>query len=187
MSGRSRRVRLDEFDASVGLDRARPKYVEAFWYLTKMLFFLTAVPWPSRFKVALLRRFGAQVGRGVLIRQRVNIHMPWKLVVGDHCWIGEEVWILNLEPVAIGSDCSISQRAFLCTGNHDYRSTDMSYRNAPISIGDGAWVGAQSFVGPGVEIGPEAVITAGSVVAQSVPAAQVYSSDAASSIRPRWR
>lgn len=186
MNGDGRRVRLDRFDASIGLDRGQPKRVEAMWYLVKVLFFLTAIPWPSRLKVGLLRRFGAEVGTGVLIRQRVNIHMPWKLSIGDHCWIGEEVWILNFEPVTIGSHCSISQRAFLCTGNHDYRSIDMQYRNAPISIGDGAWVGAQAFVAPGVEIGREAVIAAGSVVAQSVGAAHVFTSEAAPSVRPRW-
>lgn len=186
MNDEARRVRLDKFDSSVGLDRGRPKYVEAAWYAVKVLFFLTAIPWPSRLKVTLLRCFGARVGSGVLIRQRVNIHMPWKLSIGDHCWIGEEVWVLNFEPVTIGSHCSISQRAFLCTGNHDYRSVDMKYRNAPISIGDGAWVGAQAFVAPGVEIGAEAVIAAGSVVAQSVAAAQVFTSEAGFSSRQRW-
>ena len=146
VSEQDRRVRLDLFDASVGLDRGRPKYIEAAWYAVKVVFFLTALPWPSRMKVAVLRRFGARIGTGVIIRQRVNIHMPWKLSIGDHCWIGEEAWILNFEPVTMGSHCTISQRAFLCTGNHDYRSSDMKYRNASISIGDGAWVGAQVFV-----------------------------------------
>ena len=186
VSERTRRVRLDLFDSSIGLDRGRPIHIEAAWYLTKMLFFLTAIPWPSRFKAALLRRFGATVGTGVLIRQRVNIHLPWKLEIGDHCWIGEEAWILNFEPVTIGSHCTISQRAFLCTGNHDYRSVDMRYRNAPISIGDGAWIGAQAFVGPGVEIGSEAVIQAGSVVAQSVGDAQIFTTEHGSTTRPRW-
>lgn len=179
-------VRLDRFDASVGMVRGRSRSVEAAWYVVKVLFFLTAVPWPSRLKVALLRRFGAEVGDGVLIRPRVNIHMPWKLCLGDHCWIGEDVWILNLEPVVVGSHCTISQRAFLCTGNHDYRSTDMRYRNDPITVGDGAWIGAQVFVAPGVEIGAEAVVQAGSVVARSVGPAQVFSSQPGSSIRPRW-
>lgn len=179
-------VRLDLFDSSKGLDRGRRKHVEAAWYVVKMLFFLTAIPWPSRLKVALLRGFGAQIGAGVLIRPRVNIHMPWKLAVGDHCWIGEETWILNLEPVVVGSHCTISQRAFLCTGNHDYRSADMRYRNDAITVGDGAWIGAQVFVAPGVEIGAESVVQAGSVVAKSVGPAQVFTSEMGASTRPRW-
>jgi len=180
------RVRLDLFDPTVGLDRGRPRLVEAAWYLTKMIFFLPAIPWPSRLRVALLRVFGAKVGRGVLVRHRTNIHMPWKLEIGDHCWIGEEVWILNLEPVRIGSHCCVSQRAFLCTGNHDYRAVDLRYRNAPITVEDGAWVGAQVFVGPGVVIGREAVLAAGSVVTKDVPSGSVYGGNPAAPLRPRW-
>ena len=140
------RVRLDLFDPSLGLDRGRTKLVELAWYLTKCCFFLTAFPWPSRLKSALLRCFGAQVGRGVVIKPRVNIHLPWKLAVGDFTWIGEEVFILNFEPVTIGAHCCISQRAFLCGGNHDYGEPNFRYRNQPIAIEPGAWIGASVFV-----------------------------------------
>jgi putative colanic acid biosynthesis acetyltransferase WcaF len=181
------RVRNDRFDPADGLDRGRPSWFEACWYLTKCVFFLTAWPLPSGAKRGLLRLFGARIGRGVVIRPRVNIHLPWKLDVGDHTWIGEEVFILNLERVSIGAHCCISQRAFLCTGNHDYSKPEMPYRNRPISIEDGAWVGAQAFVGPGVTICAEAVITAGSVVIKDQPARMVCSGNPCSAVRPRWK
>jgi putative colanic acid biosynthesis acetyltransferase WcaF len=180
------RVRNDLFDSSKGLDRGRSRLVEATWYLVKCLFFLSPLPWPSSFKCALLRIFGAKIGKGVIIKPRVNIHFPWKLTVGDFAWIGEEVFILNFEPVAIGAHCAISQRAFLCTGNHDYREPDMPYRNQPITVEDGAWVGAQVFVAPGVTIGTEAVITAGSVVTKNQPEHMVCGGNPCVSIRPRW-
>ena len=159
-----RRRRLDLFDPNKGLDRGRSKAVEAVWYLVKCAFFLSALPWPSGFKVRLLRAFGAKVGLGVVIKPRVNIHFPWKLVIGDHSWIGEEAFILNFEPVTIGSHVCISQRAFLCTGNHNYKDPAFSYRNEPIAIGDGAWIGAMVFVGPGAIVAPETVVKAGEVV-----------------------
>jgi len=158
------KTRLDFFDPNKGLDRGRSKLVEAVWYLLKCAFFLSALPWPSGLKVRLLRAFGAKIGRGVVIKPRVNIHFPWKLEIGDHVWIGEEVFILNFEPVRIGSHVCISQRAFLCTGNHDYNDPAFSYRNAPITIGDGAWIGACVFVGPGVRVDEEMVAAAGAVV-----------------------
>ena len=181
------RVRNDLFDASKGLQRGRPLLVEALWYLLKCALFLTPLPVPSGIKRAVLRCFGAQIGRGVVIKPRVNIHFPWRLTLGDHAWIGEEVFILNFEPVSIGAQCCISQRAFLCTGNHDFTDPAMTYRNRPITIEDGAWVGAQVFVAPGVTIGTEAVVTAGSVVTADQPAGMVCGGNPCTTIKARWR
>src|SRR5580698_7643499 len=131
------RVRNDLFDGKLGLDRGRSRLCEATWYLAKCALFLTPLPFPCRLKCQVLRWFGARVGRGVVIKPRVNIHFPWKLTIGDFAWIGEEAFILNFEPVYIGAHCCISQRAFLCTGNHDHRHPDMPYRNRPITVEDG--------------------------------------------------
>lgn len=181
------RVRNDLFNPRKGLDRGRSKLGEAVWYLVKCTFFLSPFPWPSSTRVRLLRMFGAQVGHGVLIKPRVNIHFPWKLKIGEHAWIGEEVFILNFEPVTIGSHVCVSQRAFLCAGNHDFRDVAMSYRNAPITIGDGAWVGAQCFVGPGISIGEDAVATAGSIVVCDIPPNTICGGNPCVPLKPRWR
>jgi putative colanic acid biosynthesis acetyltransferase WcaF len=180
------RVRNDLFDPRKGLHRGRSRAVEAVWHLLKCLLFLTPLPVSSGVKCAVLRLFGARVGCGVVIKPRVNIHFPWKLSLGDHSWIGEEVFILNFEPVTIGAHCCISQRAFLCAGNHDFRQPDMPYRNAPITVEDGAWVGAQVFVAPGVTIATEAVITAGSIVTKSQPAGMVCGGNPCVCLKQRW-
>ncbi|MGF1531784.1 MAG: WcaF family extracellular polysaccharide biosynthesis acetyltransferase [Puniceicoccaceae bacterium] len=177
--------RLDLFDPSKGLNRGRSRSVEAVWYLLKCFFFLSPLPWPNRFKTFLLRLFGAQIGQGVVIKPRVNIHFPWKLSVGHFSWIGEEVFILNFEPCRIGSHCCISQRAFLCGGNHDYRLPDFPYRNGQIIIEDGSWVGAQSFLAPNVHIGAFAVIAAGSIVTGSMPEKMICSGNPCQPIKPR--
>jgi putative colanic acid biosynthesis acetyltransferase WcaF len=179
--------RLDLFDASAGLDRGRPVWLEALWYLVKCFVFLSPLPWPVGFKRTVLRAFGAKVGKSVNIKPRVNIHFPWKLELGDWCWLGEEVFILNFEPVSIGAHACVSQRAFLCGGNHDFRDPAFSFRNAPIHIGEGAWVGAQVFVGPGVTIASHAVVTAGSVVTASLPEAMICSGNPCVPLKPRWR
>lgn len=181
------RMRLDLFDASRNLDRGRAAWFEAVWYLVKTVFFLSALPWPSVLKRGLLRFFGAKIGPEVVIKPRVNVHFPWRLEVGAHTWIGEEVFILNFEPVRIGSHACLSQRAFLCTGNHDFRDERFSFRSAQIMVGDGAWVGASVFVGPGVEIGNEAVVTAGSVVLKSLPGAMICAGNPAVAVSPRWK
>jgi putative colanic acid biosynthesis acetyltransferase WcaF len=149
-------------------DRGASRFKEALWILVRALFFLTPLPFPSLLRTSLLRMFGAKVGQHVVIRSRVMIWMPWRLEVGDYVWIGEEAFLLNLEPIRIESHCCISQRAFLCTGSHDHRQIDFRFKNAPITLRTGSWVAAQSFVGAGVEIGKNAIVSAGSIALQSV-------------------
>jgi putative colanic acid biosynthesis acetyltransferase WcaF len=160
-------VDLARYDNS-DFDRGAPRWKEALWVLVRVLFFQNAIPWPSGLRVFFLRAFGASIGQGMVIRANVNISHPWRLVAGDHVWIGEDVGILSLALVKIGSNVCISQRAYLCTGNHDFRREDFKLIVAPITIHDSSWVGAMSFVGPGVEIGPGSAVAAGSVVTRSV-------------------
>ena len=181
------RIHLDKFNPRKGLERGASKPKELIWMLIRSIFFQSPLPWPRSMKRALLRWFGAKVGKGVVIKPRVTIHFPWKLQIGDYSWVGEEVFILNFEPCIIGSHCCISQRAFLCGGNHDFRASDFKYRNGPITIDDGAWIGAQTFVGPDIEVAKECVITAGSVVTKSLPEKMIYSGNPCQPIRPRWK
>lgn len=180
------RVCLDKFDPTAGFVRGKPFWFEAMWYIIKCIFFLSSIPWPSSLKVKILRLFGATIGHGCVIKPRVNVHLPWRLNLGDHVWIGEEVFLLNLDLITIGSHCCISQRTFICTGNHDFRITQMPYRNRPIIIADGCWIGAQSFVGPGVTIGQEAIVVAGSVVINDLPAEQICRGNPCTAIKARW-
>lgn len=150
-------------------DRGQPPFIEALWVLVKCLFFLNAIPWPSTLRVILLRAFGARIGKGVIVRTFVNVTFPWRLTVGDHVWLGDEVLILSLAPVTIESHTCISQRAFICTGSHNFRSAGFDLVTKPVTVRERSWVGAQAFVAPGVEIGPGSMVAAGSVVVDCVP------------------
>jgi len=180
------KVRLNEFNPSIGLNRGVNKFTEAAWYLFKILFFLNPIPFPQKFKAFLLRLFGAKVGKGTVIKPRVNIHMPWKLEIGNNTWIGEEVFILSFEPVKIGSNVCISQRAFLCGGNHDYRDPAFRYRNGPITIEDGAWIGACCFLGPYVTVGTDTVVSASSVVTTTLKPNSIYRGNPLAFVKKRW-
>ncbi len=180
------KVRLDQFDSTQGLNRGVSKFKEISWYLVKVCFFLSTLPYPSKLKVFLLRLFGAKTGTGIIIKPRVNIHFPWKLEIGNHVWIGEEVFFLNFEKLSIGDNVCISQRAFLCGGNHDYKIQSMPFRNGPIILEDGCWIGASCFVGPNVIIGVDSVITAQSVVTKTIPSNSIYGGNPIVFIKNRW-
>jgi len=157
-------MNLSSYDNS-DFDRGASRWKESLWVVVRCLFFQTSFPWPSEVRVALLRAFG----NGVIIRANVNISFPWRLVVGDHVWIGEDVGILSLAQVTIESNVCISQRAYLCTGSHDFRREDFKLKVAPIKINDRVWIAACAFIAPGVEVGSGAVVSAASAVFENVP------------------
>ena len=180
------KVRLKDFDASVGLDRGASKPKEIAWYFTKIIFFLTAIPFPSALKVNILRLFGAKIGSGVVIKPRVNIHFPWKLIIGDDVWIGEEAFLLNFELLKVGNNVCISQRTFICGGNHDYRDPSMPYRNGPICLSDGCWIGAGCFIGPNVIVGMDTVVSAGAIATGNLESNSIYKGNPIKLIKSRW-
>ena len=152
--------------------------------MARSLFFAGWFPLPSSLRVAVLRAFGAKIGRGVVIRSRVNITFPWRLEVGDHVWIGEEVLILALDRVSIGSNVCLSQRVFLCTGSHDFKKPAFDLVTKPIAIEDGCWICAGAFIGPGVTVRTNTVCAAGAVLVRDAGPDAIVSGNPATS-RPR--
>ena len=166
-------------------DRGTDRLRESLWVLMNLFLFQLCPLKVSGFKCAVLRAFGAKIGRGVVIKPRVTITLPWKLAVGDHVWLCEECGVLNLAPVTIASHVCVSQRAFLCTGNHNYKSPAFDLRVKPIQVQAGAWLGACTFVGPGVTIGSHAVLTAGSIATKDLEPFGIYQGNPAVKISER--
>jgi putative colanic acid biosynthesis acetyltransferase WcaF len=151
----------------------RSRVVRALWYFISLLLFESGwFPFmgPKRW---LLRVFGARLGDGLVIKPNVRIKYPWRLVAGDYCWIGQGAWIDNLADVTLGSHVCVSQDVYLCTGSHDHRKRTFDLIARPVTVGNGAWLGARVLVLGGVTVGANAVVAAGSVVTKDIPAAAV--------------
>jgi putative colanic acid biosynthesis acetyltransferase WcaF len=116
----------------------------------------------------LLRAFGAKVGRGVKVYPSARVWAPWNLEMGDHSTLGERVDCYSVDKVCIGAHALVSQYSFLCAATHDYRQPRLPLVTAPIVVGEGAWLAADVFVGPGVTIGEGAVVGARSSVYKDV-------------------
>lgn len=156
-----------------------------FWYFVNAL--IVRASWNPFMgvKILLLKLFGAKIGKNLIIKNNVCIKFPWKLTIGDNVWIGEQVWIDNLDYVTIENNVCISQGALLLTGNHDYTLTSFDYRNAPITIEDGAWIGAKSVVCPGVIVKSHAILTVGSIATKNMNPYKIYQGNPAVEIRNR--
>jgi putative colanic acid biosynthesis acetyltransferase WcaF len=165
--------------------RPGPRWKIVVWFIVNSLFINTYLPIPVKFKVALLRLFGAKLGRGVVIKPAVNIKYPWFLRVGDHVWIGEQVWIDNLAEVGLGNHVCLSQGSMLLTGNHDYGKAAFGLIAKPITVEDGAWIGAKAVVCPGVVCGSHAVLAVGSVATKSLEPYTIYQGNPAVRVRNR--
>lgn len=166
-------------------DRGAGVVKEGLWLAVSFILFRLCPFSFSALKRTVLRLFGAEIGRGVTIKPQVKITFPWKLVVGNHVWLGEECWLLNLEQITIGSNVCISQRAFLCTGSHNFKLTTFDLITLPIKLEDGSWVGAGAWIGPGVTVGSHAVLTAQSVATRNLEANGIYQGNPAELVKQR--
>ena len=171
--------------SSKNFDRGASRVKEALWLLVSWALFRMCPVSLSALKCSVLRAFGAKIGINVTIKPQVKITFPWKLSVGNHVWLGEECWLLNLERIEIGSHVCISQRAFLCTGSHNYKLPTFDLITKPIIVADGAWVGAGAWIAPGVQVGSMSVLTAGSVATNNLEPGKIYQGNPSVPIRQR--
>lgn len=148
-------MRLDRYSSN--LDRGASRLVDVVWLAANAVLLSSWLP-GSAWRVQLLRAFGAKIGRGVVIKPGVRVKFPWRLTIGNHSWIGEDVWIDNLANVHIGEHVCVSQGAYLCTGSHDWTSESFDLITKSILLQNSVWVCAQATVGPGVVIGEGAVL-----------------------------
>lgn len=158
---------------------------QVIWYFMNILFFKNPLNVFSSLKVILLKLFGAKLGQGVVIKPAVNIKFPWKLQVGDHSWIGEDVWIDNLSDVIIGRNVCLSQGALILTGRHDYSKVSFDFSTLPVQLEDGVWICAKAIVLGGVICRSHSVLTAGSVAGKSLEPYTIYKGNPAMAVKER--
>nr|WP_294943211.1 WcaF family extracellular polysaccharide biosynthesis acetyltransferase [uncultured Mucilaginibacter sp.] len=155
------------------------------WYYVNAIIFKSNLFPLSGLKTSLLKLFGARIGSGIVIKPAVNIKSPWFLTIGNHTWIGEQVWIDNLVLVNIGSNVCISQGAILQTGSHNYKKTTFDLITGSIILENGAWIGCGAIINQGITVGSHAVLTSGSVATKNLEPYFIYQGNPAAKLRAR--
>jgi len=139
-----------------------------------------------RGRVAAWRALGVSITDPVMIGPRVEIPVfPEKVSIDRGSRIGGQVTILAWETVTIGRNVVLNGEILLLTGQHDVDSPIFAGQNAPISIGDYAWLPLRIAVLPGVSIGHAAVVGVGSVVSHDVPQFAVVAGNPARVVKQR--
>lgn len=169
-----KKVDLSRFNAAE-FDIGASWFKYGMWQLCSIIFFISPFCPSSKLRAIILRWFGAKVGVGlVMSKPKVNIKFPWRLVIGNHVWIGENAWILNIDQVVIGNSVNIAQGAMLLTGNHNYKSVEFETITGPITLEDGVFIGAQSVVCPGVTCRSHSILAVGSVATHDLEPYKIY-------------
>jgi putative colanic acid biosynthesis acetyltransferase WcaF len=163
----------------------RGKLIQIIWFVIEACVINNRLMPISCIRVALLRLFGAKIGKGCRFLHPIRVKYPWNLEVGDSSWFGVGAWIYNQEKISIGSNVCISQETLLTSGSHN-AATNMDLRVAPIVIQDGVWVSSRCIVQMGVTIGESAVITPASVVHKSLEAGGIYGGNPCVFIKKRF-
>jgi len=156
-----------------------PAYKNAFSFKIKLtriiwgiVWFLLARPIPrkllNRWKLILLKVFGAKVHKSAVVYSSARIYLPWNLEMAEYSILGSEVDCYNVDKIKIGAHVVVSQKTYLCSASHDFLKVDMPLITAPIIIEDQAWIAADVFIGMGVTIGQGAVVGARSSVFKDV-------------------
>ncbi|HKB68176.1 MAG TPA: acyltransferase [Pyrinomonadaceae bacterium] len=140
---------------------------------------------PTQSIAPVLRTFGARIGADVRFRSPLVIHNSCaergryyeNLRVGDHCYLGRELFLDLQDKIFIEDEVTISHRVMILThtdsGASPLKYSSLPASQSPVTIRRGAYIGANVTILEGVEIGEASIVGAGAVVTRSVPPATV--------------
>ncbi|MFP4634349.1 MAG: sugar O-acetyltransferase [Nitriliruptoraceae bacterium] len=137
-------------------------------------------------RTELLQQLLGSMGDGVVIKPTLRCDYGFTISIGARTFINYDCVILDVVEVEIGADCQLATRVQLLTATHPI---DPVARRAgwesgePIVIGDNVWLGGGVIVLPGVTVGDDTVVGAGSVVTRSLPSGVVAAGSPARPIR----
>ena len=121
----------------------------------------------------MLQQFFKHTGKNVFIERPFTCEYGYNISMGDDCFMNYDCIILDNAEVTIGKHCLFGPRCQLITASHptDYKQRKSLYSDVakPIRIGNECFFGASVIVVPGVTIGDNVVVGAGSVVTKDVP------------------
>lgn len=138
-----------------------------------------------KWRVFVLRLFGAKVGKSNFIYPNCKIWAPWLLEAEDVVTIGPGVEVYNPGGVFLGHHTILSQDSYICGATHDYNNINFTYLSKRITLGPYVWICAKAVVLPGVTCGEGSVLAASAVTSKDLDAWGVYVGNPVKKIKDR--
>lgn len=155
------------------------------WEYCWIIFCLWTPKPANQWRLLWLKLFGAKIYGKPFIHQRARIQIPWNLIIHHRACIGDRANIYTLGKIEVKEEAIIAQEAYICTGTHAFDREAMNLITIPIIIGKGSFIGARSFILPGVIIGEYAVIGSCAVVTKYVEPYTIVGGNPAKFIKKR--
>jgi len=165
--------------------RGKSKIIVQMWWIIQALLFKPSPQIFYKWRRFLLKLFCAKIGKNVLIRSNVTVTYPWKVIIGDNSWIGDDCVLYSLGNITIGSNVAVAHKVYFNTGGHEFNKLTFDITSAPIVIEDECWITNDVYIAPGVTIGKGTVVGSRSSVFKDLPAGKVCVGSPAKPIKER--
>jgi len=188
MSGAASRIRLKnpaQGGRYVSPWSLRERLGMAAWIVVCAVLFRTTPKQFNRWRLFLLRLFGAKVTGLPFVAPSCIIKIPWQLSLEDRSALAPKSEVYNLGHVTLKARCVVSQYAYICGGTHDLSDPMLPLLVGDIVIGEEAFIGAKAMILPGVAVGDGAVLGAGAVAAKDLDPWTIYAGNPARALRKR--
>ncbi len=130
-------------------------------------------PLESEKRKAMIKSFFSKTGEKFAVLSPFYCDYGFNISIGEYFFSNYNLVILDVAPVTIGDNVMFGPNVSLFTAGHPIhlvsRNSGYEY-GLPITIGNNVWLGGNVVVTPGVTIGENSVIGAGSVVVKDIPA-----------------
>ena len=158
---------------------ALPDFPSPWTFREKVVIFTWEIAWTllcawtpkplNKWRLIVKQLFGVKIDGIPFVHARARIQIPWNLTLHDRACLGDRANAYSLGEIEIGFAATVAQECYLCTGTHDMQDRTRPLLTAKITVGDWAFLGARTFVLPGVTIGKNCVVGACSVVSKDLP------------------
>ena len=155
------------------------------WNLVNKTIFRCSPFFARKYRIAILKMFGAKICWSCSVDSTATIIDPWNLQLGSKSSIGEYSCIRCRDKIIIGEYCCIGRGVYLLTASHNIFSSKFEMVTSPIIIGNNVWVATRATVSKGVSIGDGAVVGAEAMVTRNVEPWTVVGGNPARFIKQR--